>query len=51
MGLVLDLRTIYIVSGTICLILGILQLAVYSTGRLGRWPLCGMPAISSFVLA
>ncbi len=39
MGLVLDLRTIYIVCGTTCLILGILQLAVYSIGRLGRWPL------------
>lgn len=39
MGLVLDLRTIYIVCGTTCLILGALQLAVYSTGRLGRWPL------------
>jgi diguanylate cyclase (GGDEF)-like protein len=39
MDLVLDLRTIYILCGTTCLILGILQLAVYSTGKLGRWPL------------
>lgn len=31
MDIVLDLRTIYIVCGTTCLILGILQLAVYST--------------------
>ncbi|MDX3927704.1 MAG: GGDEF domain-containing protein [Shinella sp.] len=37
--MILDLRTIYVVSAMTCLILGMIQLAAYSTGRFERWPL------------
>lgn len=36
--MVLDLRTIYVVSAMTCLVLGSVHLAAYHTGRFGRWP-------------
>ncbi|WP_431320464.1 GGDEF domain-containing protein [Rhizobium sp. YTU87027] len=36
--MMLDLRTIYVVSAMTCLVLGSVHLAAYSTGRFGRWP-------------
>ncbi|KRB51872.1 diguanylate cyclase [Rhizobium sp. Root708] len=36
--MILDLRTIYVVSAMTCLVLGCVYLAAYSTGRFGRWP-------------
>lgn len=35
----LDLRTIYAVAATTSIILGLLQLGAFATGRFGRWPL------------
>ncbi|WP_454851780.1 GGDEF domain-containing protein [Rhizobium binxianense] len=37
--MILDLRTIYIISAVTCLVLGVIQLAAYSTRRFERWPL------------
>lgn len=36
--MILDLRTIYVVSAMTCLVLGSVHLAAYWTGRFGRWP-------------
>lgn len=36
--MVLDLRTIYVVSAMTLLVLGSVHLATYCTGRFGRWP-------------
>ncbi|OCJ02638.1 diguanylate cyclase [Rhizobium sp. AC44/96] len=36
--MLLDLRTIYVVSAMTCLVLGCAHLAAYNTGRFGRWP-------------
>lgn len=35
----LDLRTIYAVAAATSIILGLLQLSAFATGRFGRWPL------------
>ncbi|MDP3257555.1 diguanylate cyclase [Bosea sp. (in: a-proteobacteria)] len=35
----LDLRTIYAVAAATSMILGLLQLSAFATGRFGRWPL------------
>jgi len=37
--MVLDLRTIYVVCGFACLVLGCVQLLAFATGRFERWPL------------
>ncbi|TCL69617.1 GGDEF domain-containing protein [Rhizobium sp. BK251] len=37
--MLLDLRTIYFIVAVSCLVLGMLQLAAYATGRFERWPL------------
>lgn len=37
--MLLDLRTIYLAGAVTALILGIVQLAAYATGRFERWPL------------
>ncbi|SCB59554.1 diguanylate cyclase (GGDEF) domain-containing protein [Rhizobium aethiopicum] len=37
--MLLDLRTIYFIVAVSCVVLGILQLAAYATGRFERWPL------------
>jgi diguanylate cyclase (GGDEF)-like protein len=36
--MILDLRTIYVVSALTCLVLGSVHVAAYCTGRFGRWP-------------
>ncbi|KQV14073.1 diguanylate cyclase [Rhizobium sp. Root1203] len=36
--MILDLRTIYVVSAMTCFVLGSVHLAAYHTGRFGRWP-------------
>jgi len=36
--MMLDLRTIYVVSAMTCLVLGSVHLAAHWTGRFGRWP-------------
>ncbi|KQV66235.1 GGDEF domain-containing protein [Rhizobium sp. Root1220] len=36
--MILDLRTIYVVSAMTCLVLGSVHLAAHHTGRFGRWP-------------
>lgn len=36
--MVLDLRTVYVVCAAACVVLGIVQLLAYSTGRFERWP-------------
>lgn len=36
--MILDLRTIYVVSAMTLLVLGGVHLATYATGRFGRWP-------------
>ncbi len=37
--MLIDLRTIYAVAAATSLILGLLQLSAFATGRFGRWPL------------
>lgn len=37
--MILDLRTIYVVGATTCIILGCIQLFAFVTARLERWPL------------
>lgn len=37
--MLLDLRTIYVVDAVACLLLGIVQLLAFATGRFERWPL------------
>lgn len=36
--MILDMRTIYLVCAVTCLVLGVLQLVAYATGRFERWP-------------
>ncbi|WP_100960552.1 GGDEF domain-containing protein [Bosea sp. FBZP-16] len=37
--MLLDLRTIYLAGALTCVILGLVQLSAYATGRFERWPL------------
>ncbi|MFM0040941.1 hypothetical protein PQR05_09005 [Paraburkholderia sediminicola] len=36
--MILDIRTLYVVTAVACLVLGALQLVAYCTQRFERWP-------------